>query len=221
MADRAQTPPAEPGRIAVSTEAEPTPMVSALAADLRACLADPGFLERTATLEGTVALRDSETPQAATLSLGAGSVAIAHGAAEEADLIATVTLPLGSGTPGEFEPGEDAPPGLARWLEALLTPPLPSLPDAAERFWAALEPMPGAPPALLIVDTAGESHRFGADGDAYEIHGPPGDLIGVLTGRVPLLDAAHAGAVAIKGTFPAISVLTGAGFRVRRGDGDG
>ena len=78
--------------------------------------------------------------------------------------------------------------------------------------------MPGAPPALLVADDAGQSRRFGAeDGDAYEIQGSPEALVRVLTGRLPLLDAAHGGEVAIRGSFPAISVLTGAGFRVRYG----
>jgi hypothetical protein len=218
MADVAATPPLQPGRIAVSVEAEPTPLVTALAADLGACLADGSFAADTAGLAGAISIRDAETPQAATLTIGEGRVAIVHGADPEADLTAAVRLPLGSGPPGEFEPGEDTPAELARWLESLLTPPLPDWPDAAEAFWSALESMPGSPPALLVVDETGQSLRFGAQqGDAYEIHGSTAALVRLLTGRVPLLDAAHGGEVAIRGSFPAISVLTGAGFRVRYG----
>jgi hypothetical protein len=45
----------------------------------------------------------------------------------------------------------------------------------------------------------------------------------VLTGRAPLIVAAYEGIVFIRGSFPELSVLTGAGFAVRYGRdaGDG
>ena len=42
----------------------------------------------------------------------------------------------------------------------------------------------------------------------------------MLGGRTPLVDAAFAGKVFVRGTFPQLSVLSGAGFRIRYGTGD-
>ena len=101
----------------IEVEPEPTPLVSALAADLRAGLSGRPA-QHTEGVEGTIAIRDEHTPQAATVTVAGGKVSIAHGASMDADLAATVTLPLGTGPPGEFTPGEDAPAELERWLEA-------------------------------------------------------------------------------------------------------
>ena len=84
--------------------------------------------------------------------------------------------------------------------------------------------MRGAPEGLLVVNLdTGDERRFGAEGGAYEIHGPTAGLVAVLTGRARLIDAAYEGIVFIRGSFPELSVLTGAGFAVRYGRdaGDG
>ena len=204
--------------IRVSMEDDATPLVRAIARDLAAHLEDPSFAEATEGIEGTFGLADASTPQALTLRLGGGRVSLSHGLAADAKLTATVALER----VGEAEPelaGAAARPELAHWLSALLEPPASSWPQAAARFWAVLEGMSGAPLALLVVELeGGERRRYGAeDGPAYELHGPPHSLVNVLTGRVPLIDAAFEGAVFVRGSFAELSVLTGAGFTIRYG----
>jgi hypothetical protein len=212
-------PAGEAAAIPLRVEDDPPPVVRALAADLAARLADPGFAARSSPLRGSVGLRDTETPQAATIRLDDEGIEVAHGCAVDAELRATVDLRRGTDAALE---GADEHRQLARWLSDLLAAPLPAWPDAAARFWSILAAMPGAPEALLVVELeSGEERRFGnPEGPAYELHGGADNLAEVLSGRVALVDAAFAGAVFVRGTFPELSVLSGAGFRLRYGIGD-
>jgi hypothetical protein len=201
-------------------EDDPPPIVRAIGKDLSARLEDPSFAAATEGLEGVVSLADEATPQTLTLRLGGGRVSLAHGTAADADLRATVAL---NGTGGEPElAGAAEHPDLARWLLELINSPAPPWPEAATRFWSVLERMNGAPAALVVVETeSGESRRFGAAaGPAYEIRGEADALVSVLTGRVPLIDAAFERAVFVRGSFPELSLLTGAGFTIRYGSED-
>jgi hypothetical protein len=217
-----QTDPRRPDAagVALQVEADPPPVVRAFANDLAARLRDPAFADETRRVRGTVSLQDASTPQAATIRLGDRGVTLAHGFAETAELRAEVDL-RGTAEP-ELE-GAGEHPELAQWLHSLLSAQPPEWPRAAERFWSVLSPMPGAPGALRVVDLkTGDEHRFGSErGRAYELHGPTDDLVDVLTGRVPVVDAAFAGRIFVRGSFPELSVLSGAGHRVRYGlDGD-
>jgi hypothetical protein len=203
-------------------ERDPTPLVAATANDLEACLADADFAAATESLRGVVSLRTAATPQAVTLRLDVDEVSLAHGFDAAADVRVTVAEDH-AGPPTEVE-GATEHPELAGWVERLLEPPEPAWADAAERFWSALSKMRGAPEGLLVVNLdTGDELRFGADAGGYEIHGPTVGLVTVLTGRAPLIDAAYEGTVFIRGSFPELSVLTGAGFAIRygRNAGDG
>ena len=220
MTGPSQTDPRRPATaaVAVRVEDDPPPVVRALANDLRACLRDLAFAEATARARGTVLVSDAQTPQSATIRIDEHGVLLSHGSAA-ADLRASVDL-RGGGSPALEGEGEH--PALADWLRDLLTAPLPAWPDAAERFWSVLATMAGAPEALVVVESeSGEERRYGTpDGRAYELHGRAEGLAKVLCGRVPLVDAAFAGKVFVHGSFPQLSVLSGAGFRIRYGDGD-
>jgi hypothetical protein len=199
-------------------ERDPTPLVAATANDLDACLADPDFAAVAERLCGVVSLRAAATPQAVTLRLAADGLTLARGFDPGAD----VRVMLGddhAGSATEIEGGAEHPE-LAAWAERLLAPPEPRWADAAESFWSALSGMRGAPRSLLVVNLeTDERLRFGAEAGGYEIHGPAAGLVEVLTGRIPLIDAAYEGTVFIRGSFPQLSVLTGAGFAVRYGRG--
>ena len=201
--------------IAVSVEDDPPPIVRALANDLGAALADTSFAEATHAATGVVAVRSALTPQAATVKLGGGRVELVHGVDGNADVTATTDSSEDGGAAIE------GPAELAGWAARLLDPPLPSLPEAAERFWSVLSSRPGAPDALLVVEPRdGEQHRFGADeGRTCELHGDGDGLLTVLTGRASAIEAAFIGAIRIRGTFPDISVLSGAGYEIRYGNG--
>ena len=198
-------------------EEDPTPLVAATANDLERCLEDPEFAAATARLEGVVSVKAAEVPESVTLSIAAEQVSLIHGVAEDADLRITI----GPEPAERAIEGRDEHPELAGWLEQLLDPSQPPWPDAAARFWSVLSAMPGAPGGLRVVDLdTAEERRFGSDdGSTYEIHGSADGLVAVLSGRAPLIDAAYERTVFIRGSFPQLSVLTGAGFEIRYGRG--
>ena len=219
-ASEIDTGPSSPGRPKLRVEPDPPPVVRALVRDLAVRLADAEFAAATGDLRGTVSVRDAGTPQAATISLGDGAIAISHGPSEAATLAATVEL----ANPGETLIADEADhPQLAAWLRVLLDRPPTDWPRAAEEFWTELAGMDGAPAALLVVELGSdEERRYGApDGRACELHGGANGLADVLSGRVPVVDAAFAGTVFVRATFAELSLLAGAGFRVRYGGARG
>lgn len=202
--------------IALSVEEDAPPMVRALATELAARLEDASFAAETERLRGVVSLRASAGAQSATLRVEDRTVSLTHGEADDADLTATIDL---NGAEPRVEAGGEHPE-LARWLSAFVDPPAPAWPEAAERYWSVLSGMPGAPVALRVVNLdTGEERAYGSeDGPAYEIHASTEGLLGVFSGRTPLIDAAFEGRVFIRGTFPQLSVLTGACFAIRFGE---
>lgn len=211
------SPGGAPG-LAVRIQDDAPPIVRAMRGDLARRLEDPAFAERTRRVRGIASVSDLNTPQAVTFRVAEDGVMLAHGAGDEARVRVTVDL-RGVGEP-QLDGAEDEPE-LAQWLRDLLGAPAPELDDAAATLWAAMASMPGAPAALLVVDLeTGDELRFGAEiGRAYELHGTTGALAAVLTGRVPPVDAAFEGGIFVRGSFAELSVLTGAGFRVRYGAG--
>jgi hypothetical protein len=204
--------------IALSVEDDPPPVVRAIARDLAACLEDPSFADATRRAAGVVGIRSASTPEAVTLRIADGAISIAHGTTENAEVTATAEL---SGTE-DADPhieGSGKHPELAEWLSRVLDPPAPRWPDAAERFWAVLSRMRGAPDGLLVIDLdGGDRRRFGSEvGSACEIQGSPDGLVAVFTGRTSVMEAAFEGTVYVRGRFPDLSVLSGAGFQIRYG----
>jgi len=209
----------DPDEITVTTEDDPTPLVLAIRTDLARRLADPEFAALTGELRGTVSIRASATPEAATATIGDGTVGLTHGLSAEAKVVATVD---GAGRQAEISAPATEPEnaGLVAWAGALLAP-ASQWTEAAERFWTALEPLPGAPAALLVVNLeSGDRRRFGSDGRAYEIHGSGDGLVALLEGRTSLIEEAFERRIFIRGSFPEISVLSAAAFDVRMGTGD-
>ncbi len=202
--------------IAIAVEDDPTPLVRALREDLKQRLTDPGFASLTRELRGVAAARVGATPEAATIALD-GTIALTHGIDERATLIAT----LDSGGRLAEDPiqGADEEPALAAWLRDALAPPPAAWDRAAARFWAALESLPGAPRGLLVVNLdTGEREQFGSVERPYELHGSTAALLALLEGRSELIEQAFERGIFIRGSFPEISLLAGAGFRVRMGD---
>jgi hypothetical protein len=202
----------------IEFEEDAPPVVRAIARDLAGCLDDPPFAERTARLGGVVAVRSADTPEAATIRIADGVISISPGVADDADIVATARLAGARDREPGIE-GAEQNPELAEWLARVIDPPAPSWPDAAQRFWAVLSELPGAPGALRVVEAeSGDERRFGEQGDsACEIHGAADRLVALFTGRVSAMDAAYDGTVRVRCSFPDLSVLSGAGFRIRYG----
>lgn len=199
--------------IEIAVEDDPTPLVRAIHRDLADRLTDPDFRALTRGLRGTVAVQVAASPEAATLELD-GMIEVCHGAGDRAQVTATVDR---RGRPnGRPIEGEGEHPELAAWLGELIAAEPVGWQQAAARFWAALEPLPGAPEALLVVNLeADERERFGSGARAYEIRGRTEPLLALLEGRSALIEEAFERRIFIDGSFAEISVLTGAGFRVR------
>ena len=193
-------------------EDDPTPLAMEIAADLTRRLRDPAFEALTATVRGSAGVRVGPGPEAATVDVGEPAM-VRHGIVG-AQVVATLG-PDHRWDGGEIS-GADGHPELAEWVAALASPPPGDWRRAAERLWRELESASGAPGALLVADLAsGEEQRFGDGSRAYEIRGEPGPLLDLLEGRSELMEEASAGSIRIRGTFPEISVIAGACWRVR------
>ena len=200
-------------------EDDPTPLVLAIAADLTRRRRDPAFDDLTAGTRGRAGIRIGSGPEAATIDLDGGP-AVRHGLVAP-QVVATLS-PCHRWDEAEIR-GADDHPELARWVSELASPPPGDWREAARRLWDELESAPGAPPALTVVELdSGETERCGDGGRAYEIRGRTEALLALLEGRSALMEEASAGSIQIRGTFPEISVITGACWRVRvdRGSGD-
>ena len=102
-----------------------------------------------------------------TATIADRTVTLAHGAADGVQVVATLG-PAGRRALLSADAKANYPE-LSDWLTRLLAPS-DDWTGAAERFWAALEPLPGAPQALLVAELdSGEQRRFGGEGRAYEI----------------------------------------------------
>ncbi|ONM49804.1 hypothetical protein [Nocardia donostiensis] len=165
-------------------------------------------------LEGAIAVRSHDTPQAATISIANGTVAVSSGVFVEPDLTLTVDLNQRFAPVGEpVGAGEFA--GVA---SALLSPPLPDWKTAAATFWAAARSIPGIPDVLVattegpegldqVVVGEGETH--------YVIAGPPELLAGIFSGTDDLVAALSTGLIGVRGTFSQLSMLVAASWKVR------
>lgn len=198
-------------------EDDPTPLAMAIAADLRRRLRDPVFAGLTADTQGSLGIRVGAGPEAVTVGIG-DALTVRHGL-ESADVV--ITLDARHRWDGGSMEGSDDHADLARWAEALMSPPPADWRDAAARLWTELEPASGAPAALLVTELdEGEQLRLGEGARPYEIAAGADALVDLLEGRTALMEEASTGAVRIRGTFPEISVITGAMWRVRVGGWD-
>ncbi|MET9030033.1 hypothetical protein ABZW96_31060 [Nocardia sp. NPDC004168] len=164
--------------------------------------------------EGTVAVRSHDTPQAATITISDGAVAVSSGVFVEPDLTMTVDLNARFALAGEPVGAED----LAAVALALLSPPLPEWRVAAERFWAAARSVPGIPDVLVVIAAGpdGLAEHVVGDGEThYVIAGPSELLAGIFAGADDLIAAMSSGRIGVRGTLSQLSVLVAASWKVR------
>lgn len=162
---------------------------------------------------GTVAVRSHDTPQAATIVFGGGSVEVVGGVQAEPD--ATVVVDLHARFASVREPAGDA--ALAAGTLRALRPPLPHWREAAQHFWDVTRDISGIP-EVLIVDTGGpdgpERGQFGEGSSEYLMAGPAEVLAGVFSGADDFVASLAAG-VRVKGTLSQLSVMVAASWKVR------
>lgn len=194
-------------RYRVEVGPDPTPMMLWLSGTLRRTAREDTGPEDLGALAGTaVGLTEIDGRQTASVAFGDG--------------VARVTRKVPGGLPavvdiaadGELSAvGEVLPVGLQR----VLRPTLPSWRVAAQRFWQLTGADPGMPARLTVEADDGDRAVFGGGAPDYTFVGPGPELARVLTGRTLLLDALKDGAVAVRGTFPQLSVMVGASWKAR------
>src|SRR5687768_12599375 len=129
----------------VAIEDDASPVVRLLGRTLRDA-ARCGHAEEELSATGVVAVRSHDTPQAATIVFGAGTVSVTGGVLVEPG--ATLVVDLNA----RFAPAQD-PTGdtdLAGAVLRALNPPLPTWRDAAARFWELTRSISGIPDVLVV-----------------------------------------------------------------------
>ncbi|NMN95890.1 hypothetical protein [Antrihabitans stalactiti] len=202
------------GEVDLRIEDDASPIVRLIGRTIADSVRSNGADSVAAGVEGTVAVRSHDTPQAATITITDGAVAVSSGVFVEPDLTLTVDLNGRLALVGEPIGAGD----LAATAVALLSPPLPDWRVAAESFWAAARSVPGIPDVLVAV-TEGpdglDQHVVGEGETHYVIAGPPDLLAGIFSGADDLIAALSTGLVGVRGTLSQLSVLVAASWKVR------
>jgi len=204
------------GGLDIRIEDDASPIVRLIGRTIADSVRANGADSVVATVAGTVAVRSHDTPQAATISISDGVVAVSSGVFVEPDLTLTVDLNGRFALVGEpVVAGDD---DLAAAALALLAPPLPDWKVAADSFWAAARSVPGIPDMLVAITEGPEGldqHVVGEGETHYVIAGPPDLLAGIFSGADDLIAALSTGLIGVRGTFSQLSVLVAASWKVR------
>lgn len=204
---------AEVGGVDIRIEDDASPIVRLIGRTVADSLrADSSLLADGPT--GAIAIRSHDTPQAATITIADGVVAVSGGVFVEPDLDVTVDV-------NQFLAPVGEPAGSSEFIAvatALLSPPLPDWKTAAVSFWDKARSVPGIPDMLIAVIEGpdGVEQVVAGEGDThYVIAGPPDLLAAVFTGAVDLLAALSTGLLGVRGTLSQLSVLVAASWKVR------
>ena len=213
MTETTTLPAREGAALAIAIEDDATPFVRQIAQALRRAARTGHAAEVLGGAAGAVAVRSHDTPQAATITLGEGTVEVASGVRVVRDATVVVDVHARFASVQEAE-GDGV---LAAAALSALQPPLPHWREAAVSFWNETRGIAGIPD-VLVVDAVGpdgvEHGRFGVGATEYLLAGPADLLAGIFTGADDFLAALAAG-VQVKGTLSQLSVLTAASWKVR------
>jgi hypothetical protein len=200
--------------VAITTEDHGPPIVHILGGTLRRATAQPKVARTMAKLKGSVALKSTVDPQAATIEFDRGTINITHGVRDDADLVISADLNT-MGRPGAAKPkvkGAARHLGFALGVSKVLdAQPVGGWMGAVDDFWAWAADKPGRPDRLRVVCTDdGREHTVGsAGGTSVELHGPAWALTGVFTGGDHLAAAVLEHRVQIVADFATLSRFTG------------
>jgi hypothetical protein len=196
----------------IKMEEDPTPFVLFIARTLRESAKDPHLRGTLSDMSGVLALRSVCDPQRATLRFDREVVTITHGALDDADAVVEVEI----GGPLTFV---DTRGDLKLVAEAdeVLHPTLQQWRQGAMDFWALSHEDRGMPRRLIVncSDDDSDALVLGDGLPSYEIRGPRVALERIFFGVDSILEAAFAGDIAVNGTLPQLSVLTGASWKAR------
>jgi hypothetical protein len=200
--------------VTVVIEDDATPFVRSVARAIRSALRQgTGPFTHAEGDRRVVVISAKDDPQAATCVLAEGRIEITHGAAAEPEATALVDV-------YDLTVDEDAStgdPSLINALAGLLnSAPSADWQAAAHEFWSRTSESPGMPKELVL-ETASSHERLvlGSGLPTYRLVADGDDLSRLCTGTVGLLEALGAGVVAIQGTLPQLSVMSGAFNKMR------
>lgn len=208
-----------PGSI-VETEDDPTPIVLILAATLRRSERSPKLAEMMRKAKGSVALRSTVDPQAATIRFTEGRVRVERGVAADADvIIATdVNRMADEHPPKPKVTGAATHPRLALAAAKVLEPPTGTWQDEAKTFWSKVEASGTGPTGLRIVCTDRPAEvSFGATPAEFEIHGTAHRLQAMFSGNTVFGQEVFDGHLHAVGTLRHLAELTGVSIDLMMG----
>ncbi len=196
----------------VTIEADPSPMALILAATLRRAARTPKLAASLTSAKGSVALKSTVDPQAATMRFGDGRAHVTSGVAADADVVIEVDVNRMSDpdAPKPKVSGAARHPKLALAVAKLLEPPHGSWQEEAREFWVFASSHPGCPLGLRVVsiDTGSEA-TFGEAPPDYELHGTDHALVTLFTGGSVLGQELLDGKLCAVGSLRHTAELTG------------
>jgi hypothetical protein len=198
--------------VRIDVEDDPTPMVLILAATLRRAARTPKLAETLRAARGSVALRSTSDPQAATIRFSDSGAHVERGAATDADVtIATDINAMSDEHPPKPKvSGAARHPKLALAVAKLLEPPHDSWQVEAARFWEFCAAHPGIPRGMRVVCTDdGREVTLGEAPPEYELHGSAHALLNVFCGNSVLAQDMLDGKVQTVGALKHTAELTG------------
>ncbi|MSW81744.1 MAG: hypothetical protein F2840_11410 [Actinobacteria bacterium] len=198
----------------VTIEADATPLVYFVGTTLRKSAQISRGPEAIEPLKGPYAIETEDGIQSATLDFSDDRVHVSHGVAGDAKF--TLTFDAAGPFAWSEGTGADANPTEVEALQRILNPPLMSWRDAAERFWRVNAGDPGFPSRLVVqcLDN-NEELVFGSGEPVYRIAGSATELSRVLEGIDSISDSAYLNLINVQGSFAQLSVMVGAGWKVR------
>jgi hypothetical protein len=200
--------------VTVVVEDDATPFVRAVARSIRSALRQGAPPPVTAASDGqVVVISAKDDPQVVTCVLTDGRIEIAHGT----PLGAVATVVVDTYDLAVDVDASTGDPQLVSIIAGLLnSKPHADWQTAAREFWSRTGGSPGMPQELVFeCATSHERLVLGSGLHTYRLVADGNELSRLCTGTVGLLEALGAGVVAIQGTLPQLSVMTGAFNKVR------
>ncbi|CAM3213353.1 hypothetical protein DFJ75_4350 [Williamsia muralis] len=200
--------------VGVVTEDDPTPFVRTVARSIRSALGRGESPSQDGSGgERVVVISAKDTRQSATCFLADDRIEIIHGASPEAQASVVVDV-YDLAVDAEASSGDE---NLIKTIATLTNPSTTvDWKSAASDFWSRTCGASGMP-SELIIECARTHDRvvLGSGLPTYRIVAEQTVLSRLCTGTVGLLEALGAGEVAIQGTLPQLSVMTGAFNKMR------
>ncbi|HEY3833451.1 MAG TPA: hypothetical protein VGO03_14230 [Acidimicrobiia bacterium] len=200
------------GGVRIEVEDDPTPMVLILAATLRRAVRTEKLADTLRSARGSVALKSTTDPQAATIRFADGTARVERGAATDADVtIATDVNALSDEHPPKPKvSGAARHPKLALAASKLLEPPQDSWQIEAGRFWAFCAGHPGVPSGIRVVCRDDRSEiTLGSAPPEYELQGRAHALASLFCGNTVLGQEVLDGKLYAVGALSHTAELTG------------